>query len=211
MNDFKTPQENFWAGEFGVEYIARNRGSKLLASNIEFFARGLHRAQGIGSCIEFGANVGMNISALKLLYPEIEAFGIEINKEAAAQLGEVIPSNCIYNTSILDFSPTRQWDFTLIKTVLIHIEPRFLPNVYEKLVNSTSRYLMIAEYYSQDPVEVSYRGHSDRLFKRDFAGEIMDSYPEMKLIDYGFSYRRDPQYPQDDISWFLLEKRMHVP
>ena len=208
MNTFNTPQEAFWAGEFGTEYINRNRGSALLAANIDFFARGLQRAQGINSCIEFGANIGMNISALKLLYPDIEAHGIEINSEAANQLGEVIPSSQIYNNSILDFSPTRQWDLTLIKTVLIHIEPNFLPSVYEKLVSTTSRYLMVAEYYSQSPMEVSYRGHTDRLFKRDFAGEILDGFPEMKLIDYGFSYRRDPKYPQDDISWFLMEKRV---
>lgn len=208
MNTFNTPQEAFWAGEFGTEYIARNRGSALLASNVDFFARGLHRTQRINSCIEFGANIGMNISALRLLYPNIEAHGIEINNEAVIQLGEVIPPSQIYNTSILDFSPTRQWDLTLIKTVLIHIEPNVLPSVYEKLVSSTSRYLMVAEYYSQSPMEVSYRGHSERLFKRDFAGEILDAFPEMQLIDYGFAYRRDPKYPQDDISWFLMEKHL---
>lgn len=208
MKNFNTPQEAFWAGEFGTDYIARNRGSALLASNVDFFARGLHRVQGINSCIEFGANIGMNLSAIKLLYPDLEAHGIEINNEAAVQLGEVIPPSQIYNTSILDFSPTRQWDLTLIKTVLIHIDPNYLQSVYEKLVCSTSRYLMVAEYYSQTPIEVSYRGHSDRLFKRDFAGEILDAFPEMQLIDYGFAYRRDPKYPQDDISWFLMEKRL---
>lgn len=208
MKTFNTPQEGFWAGDFGAEYIERNRGSSLLAANIDFFARGLQRAQGIKSCIEFGANIGMNISALKLLYPDIEAHGIEINDEAAAHLGEVIPPSQIYNTSILDFSPPRQWDLTLIKTVLIHIEPNFLHSVYEKLVSSTSRYLMVAEYYSQRPVGISYRGHSDRLFMRDFAGEILDSFREMQLIDYGFAYRRDPRHPHDDISWFLLEKRL---
>ena len=35
----------------------------------------------------------------------------------------------------------------------------------------------------------------------------MEKYNDLKLIDYGFSYRRDPNFPQDDISWFLLEKR----
>jgi spore coat polysaccharide biosynthesis protein SpsF len=54
---------------------------------------------------------------------------------------------------------------------------------------------------------VSYRGHADRLFKRDFAGEMMDMYPDLFLVDYGFAYRRDPSFPQDDISWFLMEKR----
>jgi spore coat polysaccharide biosynthesis protein SpsF len=29
----------------------------------------------------------------------------------------------------------------------------------------------------------------------------------MKLLDYGFAYRRDPDFPQDDINWFLLERR----
>jgi spore coat polysaccharide biosynthesis protein SpsF len=26
------------------------------------------------------------------------------------------------------------------------------------------------------------------------------------LVDYGFAYHRDPAFPQDDITWFLLEK-----
>jgi pseudaminic acid biosynthesis-associated methylase len=207
MTSFKTPQETFWAGEFGTDYIGRNRSNTLLASNINFFSQALRKTQPIKSCIEFGANIGMNIHALKTLYPEIEAHGIEINNEAAKQLGDVIPTDHIYNTSILDFSPTRQWDLTLIKTVLIHIEPGSLASVYEKLVHSTSRYLMVAEYYSPKPAEVSYRGHTDRLFKRDFTGEILDTFPEMQLIDYGFAYHRDPNHPQDDINWFLMEKR----
>jgi spore coat polysaccharide biosynthesis protein SpsF len=45
------------------------------------------------------------------------------------------------------------------------------------------------------------------LFKRDFAGEIMERHPQMQLVDYGFSYRRDPNFPQDDITWFLMERR----
>jgi hypothetical protein len=32
---FKTEQEAFWAGEFGTEYIKRNQGDALLASNLE--------------------------------------------------------------------------------------------------------------------------------------------------------------------------------
>ena len=101
---------------------------------------------------------------------------------------------------------TRKWDLVLIKGVLIHINPDQLNQVYDKLVSSTSRYLMVAEYYNPVPQSIPYRGHNERLFKRDFAGEIMDQYPEMKLIDYVFIYRRDPSFPQDDITWFLMEK-----
>jgi len=41
---YKTEQENFWAGSFGSEYIARNQGSQLLASNLNFFSKALSNA-----------------------------------------------------------------------------------------------------------------------------------------------------------------------
>lgn len=204
---YKTEQENFWSGNFGTEYIERNQGDKLLASNLNFFAKTLRGAHGIRNCIEFGANIGMNLKALKLLYPNIDAHGIEINAEAANQLRGEISEKNVHNISILDFVPQRIWDLTLIKGVLIHINPDALPQVYDKLVATAGRYLLVAEYYNPTPVAISYRGHNDRLFKRDFAGEIMDRHPQMQLVDYGFAYRRDPNFPQDDITWFLMEKR----
>lgn len=203
---FKTDQETFWAGAFGTDYIERNQGDQLLASNLDFFAKALRSAYGVKSCIEFGANIGMNLKALQLLHPGQEQFGIEINTEAARQLGEVIPTANVHHTSILEFNPARSWDLVLIKGVLIHINPDMLPQVYDNLVTSTHNYLLVAEYYNPSPVAIPYRGHSDRLFKRDFAGDIMERHPQMQLIDYGFAYRRDPNFPQDDITWFLMKK-----
>lgn len=204
---YKTDQEQFWAGSFGTEYIQRNQGDALLASNLDFFARALRSTRGLRSCIEFGANIGMNLKALKLLHPAIEAHAIEINADAAGKLAEVIPPAHIYQESILDFRPVRTWDLTLIKGVLIHINPDALPQVYDKLFEACGRYLLVAEYYNPTPVAIGYRGHADRLFKRDFAGEIMTRHTALQLLEYGFSYRRDPNFPQDDITWFLMEKR----
>jgi len=206
VGKFKTDQEAFWAGDFGAQYIDRNKGDVLLASNLNFFANALAKARGIGSVVEFGANIGMNLKALKLLYPGLECHGIEINAEAAKQLGDLIGTEKVIHGSLLDATPAT-CDLALIKGVLIHLNPDVLPAVYEKLVASTARYLMVAEYYNPTPVAIPYRGHKDRLFKRDFAGEIMDQHPRMELVDYGFSYRRDPVFPQDDITWFLMEKK----
>ena len=77
-NHFKTEQETFWAGEFGTQYIERNKGDSLLASNLNFFAKSLRGARGLKSCIEFGANIGMNLKALNLMHPGIDAHAIEI-------------------------------------------------------------------------------------------------------------------------------------
>ena len=204
---FKTEQEAFWAGDFGTQYIARNQGDALLASNLNFFSKALRAARDIKNCIEFGANIGMNLKALKLLHPGLDAHAIEINAEATKQLGAVIPPPQIYNTSILAFTPPQTWDLVLIKGVLIHINPDELPHVYDKLAAASRRYLLVAEYYNPAPVAIPYRGHTDRLFKRDFAGEIMARHPQFKLVDYGFVYHRDPNFPQDDVTWFLMEKR----
>lgn len=204
---YKTEQESFWAGEFGTAYIDRNQGDKLLAANLDFFAKSLRGARGIQSCMEFGANIGMNLRALKLLHPALELHGIEINVDAAALLGSLISRDRVFQGSILDYVPSRKFDLVLIKGVLIHINPDELPAVYERLYQSTGRYLMVAEYYNPAPVAIPYRGHRDRLFKRDFAGELLDAYADLSLVDYGFAYRRDPNFPQDDINWFLMEKR----
>ena len=203
---YRTEQEAFWAGSFGNDYIARNEGSQLLASNLHFFSQALRSAGRIGSCVEFGANIGMNLRALQLLYPQLEATGIEINAEAARQLADLVGAERVFNGSIFDYPVRQQAELVLIKGVLIHINPKMLPATYVKLVEASSRYVLVCEYYNPAPVAIAYRGHSDRLFKRDFAGEMMRAHPELRLVDYGFAYHLDTAFPQDDITWFLMEK-----
>lgn len=36
---YQTEQEHFWAGKFGDEYVARNRGEVLIASNLNLFSQ----------------------------------------------------------------------------------------------------------------------------------------------------------------------------
>lgn len=206
--NYETEQEEFWAGHFGTEYIERNRGDALLASNLNFFTKALGSAGKISSCIEFGANIGMNLKALKLLRPELKMQGIEINKEAAKQLGDVVGSENVFCESIFNWQPKSVAELSLIKGVLIHINPDKLKEVYQTLYQASCRYVLVCEYYNPVPVTLNYRGHDERLFKRDFAGEIMELFPDLELIDYGFNYRHDPVFPQDDITWFLMEKKV---
>jgi spore coat polysaccharide biosynthesis protein SpsF len=202
---YKTNQEEFWSGEFGDAYIDRNKSDQLLASNIHFFSEILKGAGSIKTVLELGANVGMNIKALKHLLPHASFAGVEINKAAYESL---ISINGVqgYHQSVFDFEPEQSYDFVFIKGVLIHINPEMLPLAYEKLYVSSSKYICIGEYYNPSPVALSYRGHNDKLFKRDFAGEFMKQFPQVELIKYGFSYHGDPNFPQDDINWFLLKR-----
>lgn len=205
--DGPTSQEEFWASAFGHDYISRNQGSMLLASNVSLFARALRSCSRVDSCVEFGANIGMNLRALKQLYPGQEQFGVEINSLAAERLRSQIGEDAVFEGSIIDYAPSRVFDLALIKGVLIHIAPDQLTVVYDRIYRSSRQYILLAEYYNPSPIAVEYRGHMDKLFKRDFAGEFLDSFPDVQLVDYGFAYHRDTQHPQDDLTWFLLERR----
>ena len=202
----QTEQENFWAGEFGNDYTRRNRGLNWVAANTAFFTKVLDRTQKIQTVLELGANIGMNLIALRTLLPDAKLSAVEINESAAVELNANVKEVTLYRTSILEFQPIATWDLVFTKGVLIHINPEKLPIVYDRLYQSSSRYLLVAEYYNPTPTEINYRGHTGKLFKRDFAGEILDQYPDLKLVDYGFVYHRDLNFPQDDTTWFLMEK-----
>lgn len=204
---YATQQEEFWAGPFGSEYIGRNAGPELLASNLNLFSAALRRAGRISSCIEFGANIGMNLRALRLLYPDIQLRAVEINADAASELAKLIGEPNVFEGSILDYPVADTVELVLTKGVLIHINPERLGAVYDRLYRASKRFILLCEYYSPSPVAIEYRGHADRLFKRDFAGEMLGVHSDLALVDYGFAYRRDPAFPQDDLTWFLMEKR----
>jgi pseudaminic acid biosynthesis-associated methylase len=201
---YKTEQEQFWAGDFGRQYIERNASDQLLASNIALFSRVLQRANGVKSVLELGCNIGMNLRALRTIAP-LQLAGCEINEQAAEQARRLGIAKITTGT-ITEPMDAGRHDLTFTKGVLIHINPDRLPTVYENLYRHSSRYIMVCEYYNPAPVEVPYRGHAGRLFKRDFAGEMLDHYRDLRLIDYGFAYKRDNYFPQDDLTWFLLER-----
>ena len=205
MSEVKNEQEIFWSGEFGNEYISRNKSDRLHASNLYLFSKIFDRTQGVDSISEFGCNIGMNLKAIRELSPVAELHGYEINKLALTYLAETQPDVITHHQSILE-EINLATDLTFTKGVLIHIQPENLPVVYDNLYRNSSRYVLVAEYYDPKPVTLKYRGHHNKMFKRDFAGELLDKYQDLRLLDYGFCYHRDPSFPQDDISWFLMEK-----
>ncbi len=207
MSSYKTEQEEFWAGQFGDDYTNRNQGSQLMTSNIALFVSIIARTRQVKSILEFGANRGLNLLALRNLLPAAELSAVEINQKALKEL-ESIKNLKIYQQSILDFSVDYERDLVLSKGLLIHIAPEMLSTAYRVLYESSRRYICLVEYYNPTPVELDYRDNKRKLFKRDFAGEMMDKYPDLVLVDYGFAYHRDNNFPQDDGTWFILGKKI---
>lgn len=202
-------REQFWAGEFGDEYNRRSPGDER--ANYEFFQTALSLGgERVGvrpqSILELGCGVGRNLEALRRLLPSAALAGVEINSAAFNAAVETHAVNELYEDSLLTWIPPRQWDLAFTKGVLIHIDPRDLPLAYGALVRSSSRYILIAEYYSPRFEMIPYRGEVNKLWKGPHAEEMLKRYPDLKLIDYGFVSKLD-QFPQDDLNWWLIEKR----
>ena len=66
--------------------------------------------------------------------------------------------------------------------------------------------MLVAEYYSPNPQKLNYRGYKDKLFKRDFAKELWNRFPKLKLLNYGFHWKEDPKIKDncDNQNWFLF-------
>lgn len=202
----KTEQENFWKGQFGDQYISRNSSKTLQKNNDFFFKKIFKEINNIFSVLELGCNIGNNLISLKKIYKKSSFTGVEINKEACKKIIKRDSDINIINSSINNFETESKFDLVICKGILIHIHPKQLKSIYKKIYNLSKKYILIAEYYNQTPVSLNYRGFKRKLFKRDFAGDLLSSYKKIKLLDYGFVYRYD-KYPQDDINWFLLKNK----
>lgn len=199
-----TEQAEFWASSFGDEYISRNDSSALLASNLYLFGQILSACESKPkSFLEFGANVGMNFKAISQLCPGSDFLGVEVNKKAFEQLIGI--GARAVNDTIENFKTPEKFDFVFTKGVLIHLDPESLADTYKKMASSSSKYVMICEYFNPTPVSVDYRGHKNRLFKRDFGAEFLDANKEFDQVAEGFVSRRNI-FSQDDLTWFLFKR-----
>lgn len=202
-------QRRAWRGEFGDAYTARNvRTEESLASRTRFFTRvlgGLSLAPG-AAVLEVGCNVGMNLEALTRTLPS-GLFGVDLNEHALRTL-TVTPALAGRARVLagegqrLPFAD-RSVDLAFTCGVLIHVHPDDLLEACREIVRVSRRYVLCAEYFSPRPEAIEYRGRMDLLFKRDFGGFYLDQWPELRLVDYGFLWKRTEF---DDLNWWLFER-----
>ena len=89
--------------------------------------------------------------------------------------------------------------------MLIHVNPDFLLKSTGNFIKlPLVTFLSVSTTARLQPV--AYRGHQDKLFKRDFAGEMLDAFQDLELVAYQSVYHRDPHFPADDVTWFLMQE-----
>jgi spore coat polysaccharide biosynthesis protein SpsF len=206
-------QANHWAGTQGNDYAARSPGNINSMAYLwhTILCRNVSRGFNLASVIEFGAGMGTNLQALKRIYTHptpLHRTGVEINKDTCMHLAQHCET--LICSPLQELKPLPPADLTYTRGVLIHIPEPDLPHVYDLLYHSSRRWIMVAEYYAPKRTMIPYRGQDNLLWKADFAGEMMDRHKGLILRDYGFVYHGDRDAPQDDVTWFLMEKTFTV-
>jgi pseudaminic acid biosynthesis-associated methylase len=205
-----TKQLDLWQSEFGWDYAQRNNNQieeydqRLLLRD---WSRILRSADllSIDSVLEVGCSIGRNLTALSNLVSG-PVQGVEPNEKAVktaqerlSDRGIIVRRGTAFDLQFGDASV----DMVFTAGVLIHIHPEDLKKATDEIVRVAKNYVVCIEYFSHEPVEISYRGMNGFLFKRDFGRWYVENYPQLKVMDYGFLWKLFNSC--DNCVWQLFE------
>lgn len=187
---------DFWAGTFGDEYLARNRVD--IEKRVPFWQSAVDFCTP-ATVLEIGCNAGWNISAIESIDNSIEVVGYDINASAveeARSQGLQVERGDFFTA--LSKHPSGSFDLVFTAGVLIHLHPDDLRAAMNALITLSGRYVLAIEYEAEKEEAIDYRGHAGKLWKRPF-GKL---YEEMglKLLALGNAEGFD------DCTYWLLEK-----
>lgn len=202
-------QMEAWRGDFGDAYSERNAPSEsAIAARKLMWTRILAplAPEPPQSILEIGANVGLNLRALREL-TDARLIAVEPNASARARLvaDGVVPKADVHDGSGAQVPlPDRAAELVFTSGVLIHVPPDSLTETCAEIHRVADKYIACCEYFADRPQEVSYRGLSGMLFKRDFGDFWMQNHPGLTLVDYGFLWKRATGL--DNLTWWLFRK-----
>lgn len=208
-----TQQMGFWSGEFGKEYTDRNAlsledldalyNSYYGITRVDLNAKFLEGISATARILEVGANVGNQLLCLQkmgfqnLYGIELQDYAVELSKTRTQHIN-------LIQGSAFDI-PYKDGFFDLVFTsgVLIHLDPANIKKALQEIHRCTSTYIWGHEYYAPEYTEIQYRGHSNVLWKADFAQLYLDSFDDLTLV----KREKFPYLENDNIDeGFLLKK-----
>jgi pseudaminic acid biosynthesis-associated methylase len=208
-----TNQTQQWSSEFGKEYTDRSPQTIEIMDELYKKQFGLTRTElnlmflsnldRSIKILEVGCNVGVQLQGLqrigfKNLYGiELQPYAVEVSKQNTKNIN-------LIQGSAFDI-PFKDSYFELVFTsgVLIHINPNNLNTAMREIYRCTSEYIWGFEYHADQYTEIPYRGHSNLLWKADFAKLYLNQFKDLELVK-----EKHIKYLDNDNvdSMFLLKK-----
>jgi pseudaminic acid biosynthesis-associated methylase len=211
----QTEQIDFWKSDFGKEYTDRNSHSATDwdkfyintwgKTKIEMNQNFLGSLSKDIKILEVGCNTGMQLNGLQRMGFQ-DLYGIELQRYAAEEAKKFTKNINILCGSGFDLPfKNNYFDVVCTNGVLIHISPTDLPKIMAEMYRTTKKYIWGFEYYSENVTEINYRGHTNYLWKADYAALFKQQFPDLKLVKKEmFPYVENPS----NVDYmYLLEKQ----
>jgi pseudaminic acid biosynthesis-associated methylase len=194
--------ETLWAGEFGNAYVDRNLSAGESRSEFWLPLMDELRPQ---SVLEVGCNLGGNLHWITQRVDSRYVTGVDVNAKALRLLDRRVPGVRGVNAPARQIPvPDRSTDFVFTVAVLIHQPEETIDKVMSEMVRISSRYVLCAEYYAPETVEVPYCDNDGALFRRDYGGLFLDLFPfELALVRDG---QLRAEEGSDPLTWWLFER-----
>ena len=153
----------FWRSNFGTQYTARNQIDP--ASRVPFWQKIL-AATHAQSVLEIGCNNGTNLRAIRTINPDITLQGVDVNQAALAEAADHgIP---VTEMEASEIASLGKFDLIFTAGVLIHVSSDQLPAVMDAIIGASRQHVLAVEYADDTEVEVNYRSHAGKLWRRPF-------------------------------------------
>jgi len=194
--------EGLWSGEFGDDYVERN---KAASEGRRPFWEHVLGAIEAGSALEIGCNVGGNLRWLAELLGAENVAGVDVNERALEVVRSEVPGVDARVASAREL-PFADNSFDLVFTtgVLIHQSPDELPRVMDEIVRCSRRYVLCGEYRADELEEVPYRGQRGALYKQDYGRLYQERFPQLRLLEEGFLPKSEGVW--DDVTYWVFEQ-----
>jgi pseudaminic acid biosynthesis-associated methylase len=194
--------EGLWSGEFGDDYVERNRAASDGRRPFWEHVLGLLAAT---SALEIGCNVGGNLRWLAELLGAENVAGVDVNERALAVVRSQLPGVDARVASAREL-PFADGSFDLVFTtgVLIHQSPDELPRVMDEIVRCSRRYVLCGEYRADELEEIPYRGQRGALYKQDYGRLYQERFPRLRLLEEGFLPKSEGVW--DDVTYWIFEQ-----
>ena len=213
-----------WTGEFGDEYHKRNCNTyRSVMGRVQVWKDIAQYVPMIGSygykyyssspvfdaekpmtILEVGAGTGANLLAIKHLKTAHTLIALEPNYEAVQILRDQHVTEEIMHMSWMDYVPIyKKVDLVFTYGVLIHVDPKERKKFMQKIIDTSSRYVVCCEYFSPTCRQIDYHGNKDMLWLDNYGG----IYKDMGLKILSCKFYSKLLTGLDDITCWVMEKQ----
>lgn len=186
----KTAQLEHWRSDFGRAYTdrnwltpdaldalyRRNYGISRRELNQRFLAKVPRDAR----ILEVGCNEGKHLCALRKMGFQ-NLYGIEIQDYALPKARARLEDAHRALAAAFEI-PDGFFDLVFTSGVLFHVAPADLPKALGEIHRCADGFIWGLEYYSPQPMAVTYRGHERLLWKMNYTRLYLELFDDLEPV-----------------------------